>query len=63
MKKMIIALMAVLMTVGVASAQNYMVVDSEKIFKSLAEYNSALEQIDKLSKSYQDAVDAKFGAE
>ena len=54
------AVAALLLAVGVASAQNYMVVDSEKIFKSLAEYNSALEQIDKLSKSYQDAVDAKF---
>ena len=54
------AIAALLLTVGVASAQNYMVVDSEKIFKSLAEYNSALEQIDKLSKCYQDAVDAKF---
>lgn len=60
MRRVIIALAAMLLTVGVASAQNYMVVDSEKIFKSLAEYNSALEQIDSLSKSYQSAVDAKF---
>ena len=60
MRRVIIALAAMLLTVGVASAQNYMVVDSEKIFKSLAEYNSALEQIDNLSKSYQSAVDAKF---
>ena len=60
MRRVILAIVAVLFTVGAASAQNYMVVDSEKVFKSLAEYNSALEQIDNLSKSYQEAVDTKF---
>ena len=48
------------LSLGVALAQNYMVVDSEKVFKSLADYNNALEQIENLSKSYQTAVDAKF---
>lgn len=60
MKKMIIALMAVLMTVGVASAQNYMVVDSEKVFKSIADYNNALAQIEALATEYQKVVDEKF---
>ena len=60
MKKMIIALMAVLMTVGVASAQNYMVVDSEKVFKSIADYNNALAQIETLATEYQKVVDEKF---
>ena len=60
MRRVFLAIVAVLLTAGVASAQNYMVVDSEKVFKSLAEYNSALEQIENLSKSYQQAVDAKF---
>ena len=60
MKKMIIALMAVVMSVGVASAQNYMVVDSEKVFKSIEAYNDALEDIEKLATQYQDAVDKKF---
>lgn len=60
MKKMIIALMAVVMSVGVASAQNYMVIDSEKVFKSIAAYNEALEDIEKLATQYQDAVDKKF---
>ena len=60
MKKMIIALLAVIMTAGIASAQNYMVVDSEKVFKSIESYNSALEQIEKLATEYQKAVDAKF---
>ena len=60
MRRVILALVAVLFTAGVASAQNYMVVDSEKVFKSLAEYNTALDQIESLSKSYQSAVDVKF---
>jgi outer membrane protein len=60
MKKMIIALLAVIMTAGMASAQNYMVVDSEKVFKSITEYNDALEQIEKLATQYQKEVDAKF---
>ncbi len=60
MRRLFLAIVAVLFIAGVVSAQNYMVVDSEKIFKSLPEYNSALEQIETLSKSYQSAVDAKF---
>ena len=60
MKKMIIALMAVVMSVGVASAQNYMVVDSEKVFKSVAAYNEALEDIEQLATQYQEAVYKKF---
>ena len=60
MKKMIIALLAVIMTAGIASAQNYMVVDSEKVFKSIESYNKALEDIEKLATEYQKAVDAKF---
>lgn len=60
MKRVILSIVAVMFAAGVASAQNYMVVDSEKIFKSLAEYNSALEQVESLSKSYQSSVDAKF---
>lgn len=60
MKRVILSIVAVMFAAGVTSAQNYMVVDSEKIFKSLAEYNSALEQVESLSKSYQSSVDAKF---
>lgn len=60
MKKMIIALLAVIMTAGMASAQNYMVVDSEKVFKSIESYNNALDEIEKLATEYQKAVDAKF---
>ena len=37
MKRVILALVAMVFSAGIASAQNYMVVDSEKVFKSLAE--------------------------
>lgn len=60
MRRFIFAVMAMVLSLGVASAQNYMVVDSEKVFKSLPEYNNALEQIESISQSYQSAVDAKF---
>lgn len=60
MRRFILAVAAMLFSVGATFAQNYMVVNSEKVFKSLAEYNNALEQIESLSKSYQGAVDAKF---
>lgn len=60
MKKMILTLVLAMMTAGLASAQNYMVVDSEKVFKSLSSYTSALDSIDKLAEQYQQQVDAKF---
>jgi outer membrane protein len=57
---MILALVLTLFVGGIASAQNYMVVDSEKIFKSISEYNTALQSIENLSAQYQEKVDAKF---
>lgn len=51
-----------LLSVTVASAQNYMVIDSERVFKSIAEYNNALSKIETLSKQYQEKVDEKFRA-
>ncbi len=45
---------------GIASAQNYMVVDSEKVFKSISAYNNALDSIETLAEDYQKKVDAKF---
>lgn len=57
---MIVALVAMVLSVAAVSAQNYMVIDSEKVFKSLSSYNNALEQIDQLASEYQTKVDAKF---
>lgn len=60
MKKIFALLLGVVSFVGVASAQNYMVVDSEKIFKSINEYNNTLVFLDNLAKNYQQQVDAKY---
>ena len=60
MKRLLFAFFAVMLTAGVATAQNYMVVDSEKVFKSIAAYNEALSEIETLSAAYQKQVDDKF---
>lgn len=60
MRRIIVALLAMMLSVVGVSAQNYMVVDSEKVFKSISTYNNALEQIEQLSAQYQAKVDAKF---
>ncbi len=60
MKRIIAILALVLFCAGSAFAQKYIVVDSEKIFKSLDEYNAALTSLDTLAKEYQQAVDAKY---
>ncbi len=57
---MILALVAMVLSVAAVSAQNYMVVDSEKVFKSLSAYNNALTQIENLSEQYQAKVDAQY---
>ncbi|MBQ8367238.1 MAG: OmpH family outer membrane protein [Alistipes sp.] len=60
MRRVILAVVAMVFAAGIATAQNYMVVDSEKVFKSIAAYNEALEHIEALSAEYQKQVDAKF---
>ena len=60
MKRVLLTIVALVFAVGITSAQNYMVVNSENVFKSLADYNKALEQIESLSESYQKQVDTKF---
>lgn len=58
--KNLVTLLLSIMTLGVVSAQNYIVVNSEKVFKSIEAYNEALDTIEKLSAEYQQQVDAKF---
>ena len=60
MKRTILALLFALATLGIASAQKYCVIDSEKVFKSLDEYNKAMTALDELGKSYQAEVDSKY---
>ena len=52
MRRFIIALTALFMCIGVASAQRYIVVDSEKIFRSIAEYNTAMTTLDNFMNGY-----------
>lgn len=58
--KRLILLAALLLSASVIAAQNYIVVDSEKIFKSIDAYNQAIEDLDVLAKQYQSQVDGKF---
>lgn len=60
MKRLIIALAAVIISIGAVSAQKYIVVDSEKIFRSIADYNTAITTLDNLAKDYQAKVDAAY---
>ena len=60
MKRLFLAATIALLSIGYAVAQKSIVVDSEKVFRSIADYNTALATLDKESKDYQAAVDAKF---
>ena len=58
--KRLILIAAFVLSAGTLDAQNYIIVNSEKVFKSIDAYNTALSTLDKLAEQYQDMVDAKF---
>ena len=58
--KRLILIAAFVLSAGTPAAQNYIIVNSEKVFKSIDAYNTALSTLDKLAEQYQDMVDAKF---
>lgn len=58
--KRILFTLALALVASVASAQNYIVVNSEKIFKSITAYNTAITELDQLAKQYEEYVEAKF---
>ena len=58
--KRLILIAAFVISAGTLAAQNYIIVNSEKVFKSIDAYNTALSTLDKLAEQYQDMVDAKF---
>ena len=58
--KRLILIAAFILTAGTLAAQNYIIVNSEKVFKSIDAYNTAISDLDKLAEQYQDLVDAKF---
>ena len=58
--KRLILIAAFVLSAGTLAAQNYIIVNSEKVFKSIDAYNTALSTLDKLAEQYLDMVDAKF---
>lgn len=62
MKRFILSTLFTVILIGAVSAQNYAIVNSEKVFKSIDEYNAALKSLDELAQQYQIEVDAKFKA-
>lgn len=60
MKKYFILMFVCMLTVAGAYAQNYMVVNTETVFKSVSEYNKALETLDEMGEKYQKQVDDAF---
>jgi len=59
MKRLILTV-SLLLSLTALAAQNYIVVDSEKVFKSIDAYNKALTELDELARQYQAQVDGKY---
>lgn len=60
MKKFLIMAAVATFAAVTASAQNYMVVNTENIFKALPEYTKAVEEIDAAAKQYQSNIDDAY---
>lgn len=60
MKKGLVFIAALLMSVGAMAQGKYMVVNSEEIFKSVDDYNAAQSQIETLSQKYQKSIDNSY---
>ena len=58
--KRLLLLAAFLLTAAALPAQNCIVVNSEKVFKSLDAYNRAIAELDALAEQYQKQVDARY---
>jgi outer membrane protein len=60
MKKSILLMAAMLLAGFAAQAQNYMVVNTEKIFMAIPAYVQAIESLEDLSERYQKEVDERY---
>jgi outer membrane protein len=60
MRKTFVILTALVLSAGTAFAQNYMVVDSEKVFKSIAAYTTATTEIEADTANYRKQIDDAF---
>lgn len=58
-KSIILGAMASLFALG-ASAQNYAVVNTQKVYQSIKAYGEAVEEIDALATSYQENIDEAY---
>ena len=58
--KRLIFLAASVLAAATATAQNYVIVNSEKIFKSIEAYNTAIAELDRLAEQYQQEVDDRY---
>ncbi|MCC8018172.1 MAG: OmpH family outer membrane protein [Rikenellaceae bacterium] len=60
MRKILIASAIILTTAFCASAQNFMVLNTETVFRSIQEYNDAMTSLEQLGEQYQKQVDDAF---
>lgn len=60
MKKLIILSAFIIFGVSGVFAQNYMVVNTETIFKAIPAYATAVDEMDKLAKQYQENIDTAY---
>lgn len=60
MKKIIFISAALLMCSVASFAQTYFMVNSEKVFTSIAEYNQAIETLDKLEEQYTTNIEESY---
>lgn len=60
MKKYVVLLVVCVLTAMSVNAQNYMVVNTESVFKSIKEYDDAMTSLDEMAEKYQKQVDAAF---
>lgn len=60
MKKVILSLIAILFLGLAVNAQKFAFVDTEYIMDRIPSYKAAQEQVDKISKQYQEEIEAKY---
>lgn len=60
MKKTFLILAALISGIGAAAAQNYMVVDSKKVFESIDAYTKAVTEIEADAANYQKQIDDAY---
>ena len=58
-KSIILAIVASVFAIG-ASAQNYAVVNTQKVYQSIKAYGEAVAEIDALATSYQENIDEAY---